>query len=137
MSLAKSFMHHHTSIELLCIHNYDVYTKLLSQEFGSTPLVAACDENHPKVVTVLIENGAVVDSTDKVFQNSVVSKFAYSAVFLFTQKGMSALHFASDAGNTDVVNLLLKYHAQLEIKNNVSFSDHTSLAVLDCVCILV
>ena len=72
MSLAKSFMHHLTSIELLCIHNYDVYTKLLSQdEFGATPLVyilgVACDENHFKVVTVLIENGAVVDSTDKVF----------------------------------------------------------------------
>ena len=50
---------------------------------------------------------------------------------------MSALHMASDVGNTDVVNLLLKYHAQLEIKNNVSFSEHTSLAVLDCVCILV
>ena len=73
MSLAKSFMYHLTSIELLCIHNYDVYTKLLSQErFGSTPLVAACYDNHPKVVTVLIENGAVVDSTDKVFQNSIV-----------------------------------------------------------------
>ena len=64
---------HLTFIELLCIHNYDVYTKLLSQdEFGSTPLVAACYENRPKVVTVLIENGAVVDSTDKVFQNSIV-----------------------------------------------------------------
>ena len=66
MSLAKSFMHHH-------IHDYDVYTKLLSQEkFGSTPLGTACDNNHPKVVTVLIENGAVVDSTDKVFQNSII-----------------------------------------------------------------
>ena len=73
MSLAKSFMHHLTSIELLCIdHNYDVYTKLLSQEFGSTPLGVACEKNHLKVVTVLIENGAVVDSTDKVFQNSIV-----------------------------------------------------------------
>ena len=73
MSLAKSFMHHLTSIELLCIHNYNVYTKLLSQdEFGSTPLGIACLWNHPKVVTVLIENGAVVDSTDKVFQNSIV-----------------------------------------------------------------
>ena len=98
MSLAKSFMHHLTSIELLCIHNYDVYTKLFSQkefgttplgvaciynydvytillsqdEFASTPLRVACGENHPKVVTVLIENGAVVDSTNKVFQNSIV-----------------------------------------------------------------
>ena len=73
MSLAKSFMHHLTSIELLCIHNYDVYTKLLSQdEFGSTPLGMACLENHPKVVTVLIENGAVVDSTDKVFRNPIL-----------------------------------------------------------------
>ena len=71
--IAKSFMHHLTSIELLCIHNYDVYTKLLSQEkFGSTPLGVACYENHPKVVTVLIENGALVDSTNKVFQNSIV-----------------------------------------------------------------
>ena len=50
---------------------------------------------------------------------------------------MSALHMASDVGNTDVVHLLLKYHAQLEIKNNASFSEHTSLAVLDCVCIHV
>ena len=65
-------MHHLTSIELLCIHNYDVYTKLLSQdEFGATPLGTACYENHLKVVTVLIENGAVVDSTDKVFRNSI------------------------------------------------------------------
>ena len=70
MSLAKSFMHHLTSIELLY---YDVYTKLLSQdEFGSTPLGTACRNNHLKVVTVLIENGAVVDSTNKVFQNFIV-----------------------------------------------------------------
>ena len=73
MTLAKSFMHHRSSIELLCIHNYDVYTKLLSQEeFGSTPLGTACEKNHLEVVTVLIENGAVVDSTNKVFQNSIV-----------------------------------------------------------------
>ena len=68
MSLAKSFMHHLTSIELLSIHNYDVYTKLLSQdEFSSTPLGMTCYHNHPEVVKVLIENGAVVDFTDKVF----------------------------------------------------------------------
>ena len=71
MSLAKSFMHHLTSIELLSIHNYVVYTKLLSQVFGSTPLGTACDDNHSKVVTVLIENGAFVDSTNKVFQKSI------------------------------------------------------------------
>ena len=65
-------MHHLTSTEWLRVHNYDVYTKLLSQVFGATPLGTACNNNHPKVVTVLIESGTVVDSTNKVFQNSIV-----------------------------------------------------------------
>ena len=44
---------------------------------------------------------------------------------------MSALHLASEDGHSDMVELLLNYHPQLEVKNNVSYSKHIFCLSLD------
>ena len=87
--------------------------------------MAACDENHLELATVLIENGATVDSQDKVCNYIYCRLDLLAQQISITQKGMSALHIASQHGHTDMVELLLNYQAQLEIKNKVSFGEHT------------
>ena len=98
------------------------YTELLCLKvFGSTALIVACAENHLEVATVLIENGATVDYRDKVCNYIYCRLDLLDHRFVFTQKGMSALHIASELGHTDMVELLLKYQPQLEIRNKVCF----------------
>ena len=91
---------------------------------GSTALGAACFENHLKVVTVLIESRATVDSQDKVYDYLYCCLNLLTQQVSFTQKGWSALHLASQVGHSDIVKLLLNYHAQLELRNKVSFGEH-------------
>ena len=55
-------MHTNNIIHVTC------YVLLSPQDkYGSTPLIAACDENHLEVVRFLIDHGADVNLPTKVF----------------------------------------------------------------------
>ena len=87
-----------------------------------TPLIAASGKNHIEVARFLIKHGASID-----YQNQVLISFFFCFLicslkfsqFLF-QNGYSALQVACIRGNTDIVKLLIRFNANIELKNKVS-----------------
>ena len=79
--------------------------------------------NQLEVMKILIDNGASVNYKDKVcfdFLNS----YGYNYVHLSTtQAGWTALLWATEKGNEDVVKYLLHSKANTEVKNKVRLGD--------------
>ena len=74
----------------------------------------------------LINNGAAVNYQSKVVitytvhcMHEVYLNTIADGTFMFVQDGWTPLLDASDYGETDVVELLIKHGAQLDIKNKV------------------
>ena len=94
-------------------------------EYASTPLMAASDENHIEVARFLVECGASIDYQNKVFD----IHFLFSNLLIMLhfcippQNGYSSLQVACDSGNTDIVKLLIQScpNANIELKNKVGF----------------
>ena len=93
-------------------------------KYGSSPLMAACQENELEVARVLINKRAAVN-----YQRKVCSylhcyfKLLTKQTFV-SQDGWTALHHASSKGHANVVNLLIHSDAQREIKNKVSVEQY-------------
>ena len=61
-----------TKVEMFCPLHI-VYAHVLAQDdFADSPLRVACSENQLEVVKVLIENGAVVNYSNKVCFDSIL-----------------------------------------------------------------
>ena len=102
-----------------------MYTHLLLLAFyvpqgslAATPLITACEHNHPQVSRYLISKGARVNYQQKVI-DCLYCSIDKTIIFL-PQKGYTSLHAASLKGHTAVTQLLIESRAKLDIKNNVS-----------------
>lgn len=94
---------------------------------GLNALHLAAKEGHKDLVEELVDRGAPVDSSTKVDhqQHRSQLQFLLAAAALFPfrpfslQKGNSALHIASLAGQQDVVRLLVKRGADINSQSQV------------------
>ena len=81
----------------------------------STALIIAC--GHVKTVRLLLDHGADMDHQNKVISLGLNRELAIfiMEVILFNKIGQSALWCASEAGESECVELLLKYGAQVDL----------------------
>ncbi len=96
---------------------------------GETALLFAVRKGNVRMVQLLLNNGANVDEEDFVwnlsYQNlpclflSILLGGAYFMLY-FVQNGDTALLKAAASGNVEIVELLLKTGADINVKNNVS-----------------
>ena len=86
----------------------------------SSPLAAACVNNHLQVVQFLINHGADVDYQDYVCNYCWHYMYLCYQLQWSLQFGWSPLHFAAKNDRPEVVRLLLLSQANMELKNNVS-----------------
>ena len=100
---------------------------------GVTPLHMATAFENPKAVFILIRNGANVNAkttslwspsktpliwASQIGARDVASLLAKkSDINLKNQLGRSALHYASEHGNLDIVSILIKYGANINTKD--------------------
>src|SRR5688572_7609569 len=92
-------------------------------ESGLPPLYTAALYRNQKAIDFLLEHGAVVD----IFAYAYLGKPADAEVLLkrnpelaraTTSNGMTALHYAALAGHLDVIEVLLRYHANVNALDN-------------------
>ena len=84
----------------------------------SSPLEAACGNNHLQVAQLLIINGADVDYQNSVCNNIIIVFIVFKMVL--SQNGVTPLHRAAGNGNVELVKLLLLSHAKVNTKDSVS-----------------
>ncbi|CAG2228881.1 ANK [Mytilus edulis] len=105
---------------------------------GTTPLHKACQNNHKKIVEKLVplsrlntrnfdgETALFVACKKKYFDNTdIVKLLCYDSngyqtdisVNIYNNEGMTPLHIACNSGNADLVELLLKLKANIDLKN--------------------
>ena len=95
-------------IQLLIQHNVD-----LNAPFGENemfPIECACASNRSQIVALLLENGV---KKQERFQN-----------------GLPILHFATELGNVDLIQVLLNYDFDVDIKK----SDSSTALIKACIC---
>ena len=92
-------------------------------ESGLPPLYTAALFRNQQALDFLLEHGAVVD----IFTCACLGKAADAEILLkqnpelvraTTRDGMTALHYAARAGHTDVVDVLLRYHSDVNARDN-------------------
>jgi ankyrin repeat protein len=92
-------------------------------ESGLPPLYAAALYRNRQAIDFLLEHGAVVD----IFACAYLGKAADAEILLkrspelaraTTRDGMTALHYAAQAGHFDMAGILLRYHADVNARDN-------------------
>jgi ankyrin repeat protein len=92
-------------------------------ESGLPPLYTAALYRNQQAIKFLLEHGAVVD----IFACAYLGKATDADILLkrnpdlaraTTRNGMSALHYAAQAGHFDVADILLRYHADVNARDN-------------------
>jgi serine/threonine-protein phosphatase 6 regulatory ankyrin repeat subunit B len=92
-------------------------------ESGLPPLYTAALYRNREAISFLLEHGAVVD----IFACAYLGKATDADILLkknanlaraTTRNGMTALHYAAQAGHLDVVDILLRYHADVNALDN-------------------
>jgi ankyrin repeat protein len=92
-------------------------------ESGLPPLYTAALYRNRQAISFLVEHGAVVD----IFACAYLGKVADAETLLkrnpdlarvTTNDGMTALHYAARAGHFDVVEILLRYHSDVNAVDN-------------------
>ncbi len=90
-------------------------------------------EGHVNIVQELLSRGANVNAATKVFDISKRTCLAINQMIFFVfQKGNTALHIASLAGQEEVVKLLVKYHANINCQSQNGFSPLYMAARMNC-----
>ena len=94
-----------------------------SNQFGLPPLYTAALYRNQQAIDFLLDHGAVVD----IFACAYLGKVAIGEALLnrnpklaraTTADGMTALHYAARAGSYDVADLLLRYHADVDARDD-------------------
>ena len=92
-------------------------------ESGLPPLYTAALFRNRQAIDFLLEHGAVVD----IFACAYLGKATDADILLkrnpdlaraTTRNGMTALHYAAQAGHFDVVDILLRYHSDVNALDN-------------------
>lgn len=92
-------------------------------ESGLPPLYTAALFHNQRAIQFLLEHGAVVD----IFACAYLGKAADAEILLkrnpaalraTTRNGMTALHYAARAGHLDVLEILLRYHPDVNARDN-------------------
>ena len=92
-------------------------------ESGLPPLYTAALFRNRQAINFLLEHGAVVD----IFACAYLGKATDAEILLkrnpelaraTTRDGMTALHYAARAGHFDVVDVLLRYHSDVNALDN-------------------
>lgn len=92
-------------------------------ESGLPPLYTAARHRNQQAIDFLLGHGAAVD----IFACAYLGKVADAEALLkqtpelaraTTPDGMTALHYAARAGHHDVVDVLLRYHADVDARDN-------------------
>jgi ankyrin repeat protein len=109
-------------IHLLLAHGADVNAK--ESKENQTALMWAAAEKHSDIVNVLVETGAEVNATSKVFAqpepftvkvpNIFGSSYPHTLRFPKTRGGFSALQFAAQQGDIDSARYLLNGGADID-----------------------
>ena len=95
-----------------------------------TVLLSACANGHRAVAELLIHKGASINYQDKLKVRHIHSQIkSYSSYihFLFhrnTQAGFTPLHYASQNGHTDIVELLIDHGAHIDVPTKVQVTAH-------------
>lgn len=94
---------------------------LRHMQAGLTALMRASRQGHREVVNMLLEHDAQVDLKNNVRTNQFCKfeDFTRDAVMFVVQNGQTALMLASENRHVAVIDLLIEYNAQLELKNLV------------------
>ena len=99
---------------------------LPQDQFGATPLITACGENHLPIVRVLIENRANINYQKEVFDNLVCFHNLFTIPHIPQQNGNSPLQCACIKGHLNIAKFLIQSNANIELKNKVgSLDNHT------------
>ena len=94
-------------------------------ESGLSPLYTAALCHNRQAVNFLLEHGAIAD----IFACSILGKATDAEILLkqnpdlaraTTPNGMTALHYAAQSGHCDVVEILLRYHSDVNALDNRS-----------------
>ena len=91
-----------------------MFSKLVQDKLGNTALIKACQYGRVETARVLLDHGANVDHQNKVIPSSIIYKTVYR-VILYHKFGQSALWWASFVGETECVEVLVKYGAQVDL----------------------
>jgi ankyrin repeat protein len=92
-------------------------------ELGLPPLYTAALYRNREAINLLLEHGAVVDIfacayLDKATDADILLKRNPDLARATTRNGMTALHYAAQAGHLDVVDILLRYHSDVNALDN-------------------
>ena len=85
----------------------------LSQD-GATPLFKASQKGHSDTVTILITSGANINIPAEVYTCRLTIHIVYDGL-LMTQDGTTPLFMASQNGHIDVVSILLRNNADVNL----------------------
>ena len=92
-------------------------------ESGLPPLYTAALFRNQQAIHFLLEHGAIVD----IFACAILGRATDADILLkrnpelaraTTRNGMTALHYAARAGHLDVVDILLRYHSDVNALDN-------------------
>ena len=92
-------------------------------EFGLSPLYTAALCRNRQAINFLLEHGAIAD----IFACAILGKATDAEILLkrnqnlartTTPDGMTALHYAARLGHRDVVEILLRYHSDVNALDN-------------------
>jgi ankyrin repeat protein len=92
-------------------------------ESGLSPLYTAAVCHNPQAINFLLEHGAIPD----IFGCAILGKATDAEILLkrnpdlaraITPDGMTALHYAARSGHREVVEILLRYHSDVNTLDN-------------------
>lgn len=91
-----------------------------SAQYGNTALIIAIRESRKGVAKRLLESNADVDAANNVslLQFLRLMPFFQNCQLSLLQRGGTALHFASELGDTDAMELLLAHGADVNPWND-------------------
>lgn len=81
---------------------------------GNTALIKAAKAGNPEACEALLQRGALINLTNKVF---------WLPSPLFAQSNMEPLHYATSFGHPDVCEVLVKHRADIFSRANIFFND--------------
>ena len=83
---------------------------------GSDPLISAIEEQKDiSLIRKLIAEGADINVVTKICYNFDDVRNTEAIKSLYNEEGFTPLHYAADVGNSDVIELLLKHGANINV----------------------
>lgn len=114
------------------IHQYTTDLKYIFIQVDRTPIHLAAQNGHIDIVDLLIAGGASVNHTDMVLQlyftflcfvlndhDNFVKCESHDFILHHYQLNMTPLHWACDSGHVDIVRLLLRNGAKMDVESKV------------------